>query len=79
MVLNVDGQVYHVDLLSISTRLANATDAGRRSYSISPSGYGVHWPAIDEDLTIDGQIASAHPGVLKTEETPLLLKEQPPQ
>jgi hypothetical protein len=24
-----------------------------------PSGYGVHWPEIDEDLTIDGLIASA--------------------
>jgi hypothetical protein len=58
MVLTVDDQVYSVDLPSISSRLANAKDAARRSYSISPSGYGVHWPALDEDLTIDGLIAS---------------------
>jgi Protein of unknown function (DUF2442) len=79
MVLAVDGQVYRIDLPSVSTRLANAKDAARRSYSISPSGYGVHWPDIDEDLTIDGLIASARLTQPKTEEAPFLLKEQPPR
>ena len=78
MVLTVDGQVYRVDLPSDSARLANAKDAARRSYSVSPSGYGVHWPVIDEDLTIDGLIASAQQIQAKSEETPLLLKEEPP-
>ena len=78
MVLTADGQVYRVDLPSISARLANANDAARRSYSISPSGYGVHWPDIDEDLTIDGLIASARRAQPKTGPAPLLLKEQPP-
>jgi hypothetical protein len=59
MILAVDGQVYRVDLPSISTRLANANEPAHRSYSISASGYGVHWPEIDEDLTIDGLIASS--------------------
>jgi hypothetical protein len=59
MVLTVDGQVYRIDVNLISARLANAKDAARRSYSISPSGYGVHWPDIDEDLTVDGLIAAA--------------------
>jgi hypothetical protein len=77
MVLTVDGQVYRVDLPSISARLANAKDAIRRTYSISPSGYGVHWPDIDEDLTIDGLIASAHPAQPKTGEAPVVLKEEP--
>jgi hypothetical protein len=75
MILKVDGQVYRVDLPSISSRLANANDAARRSYSISPSGYGVHWPDIDEDLTIDGLIRSTRPAQPKTEEAPLMLKE----
>jgi hypothetical protein len=78
MVLTVDGQVFHIDLPSVSSRLASAKDAARRSYSISPSGYGVHWPDIDEDLTIDGLIASARLAQAKAGEAPLLLKEQPP-
>ena len=77
MVLTVDGQVYRVDLPAISARLANAKDAVRRSYSISPSGYGVHWPDLDEDLTIDGLIAAAKHVEPKISEAPLLLKEQP--
>jgi hypothetical protein len=59
MILKVDGQVYRVDLSSISIRLANAKDAARRSYSVSSSGNGVHWPDVDENLTIDGLIAAA--------------------
>lgn len=78
MVLKVDGQVYHVDLPSVSARLANLKDAGRGSYSVSPSGYGIHWPEIDEDLSIDGLIALAKGIQPKTANAPLLLKEQPP-
>ncbi len=26
----------------------------RAMYRISPSGYGIHWPLIDEDLSING-------------------------
>jgi hypothetical protein len=79
MVLTVDGQVYRVDLTSISVRLANAKEAARRSYSIAPSGYGVHWPDIDEDLSIDGLIAAAQPVQPGTSGAPLLLKEQAAQ
>ncbi len=78
MVLTVDGQAYRVDLASVSERLAKAGDAARRSFSISPSGYGIHWPEIDEDLSIDGLIASGHPVQTKTGGTPLVLKDQPP-
>ncbi|GEM_PF-218584 len=78
MVLTVDGQVYGVDLASVSSRLASANDAARRTYSISPSGYGVHWPDIDEDLTIDGLIASAHPAQPKIGQESSVLKEQSP-
>ena len=79
MVLKVDGQAYRVDLSSISVRLAKAGEAAQRSYCISPSGYGVHWPQIDEDLTIDGLIALGHSMEPKAGDIPLLLKEQPPQ
>jgi len=59
MTLRVDGQSYRVDLLSVSERLANASVVARQTYSVSPSGYGIHWPEIDEDISIDGLIAAA--------------------
>jgi hypothetical protein len=79
MFLKVDGRVYRVDVSSVSPRLADADQGSRRCYSVSPSGYGVHWPHIDEDLTIDGLTASGHPVEAQCGEMPLLLKEQPPQ
>jgi hypothetical protein len=30
-------------------RLANADQKQRDHFEISPSGYGVHWPDVDED------------------------------
>ena len=35
-----------------SGRLANASVAERARAELSPSGYGIHWPLIDEDLAI---------------------------
>jgi len=54
MILQIDGQEYRFDLQSISPRLWQASRAERELYEISPSGYGIHWPLIDEDLSIDG-------------------------
>jgi len=34
--------------------LAAATPEQRRSAELSPGGYGVHWPLLDEDLSIGG-------------------------
>ncbi len=34
--------------------LAVATDRQRREAELSPGGYGIHWPLIDEDLSIGG-------------------------
>ena len=39
-----------------SARLAKATDAQRFHAELSPSGYGIHWPLIDEDLSINGLV-----------------------
>jgi len=27
---------------------------------VSPSGYGIHWPELDEDLSVDGLIGIRH-------------------
>lgn len=45
-------------------RLLNAPDAQRRNWQIAGAGYGIHWPDIDEDLTVQGLLAGAPaPGV----------------
>jgi hypothetical protein len=60
LVLHVDGQVHIFDLRRISRRLANASSLERERFEISPSGYGIHWPLIDEDLSIDGLLGIRH-------------------
>jgi hypothetical protein len=39
---------------SCSPRLAQATAEQRRCAELSPGGYGIHWPLIDEDLSVSG-------------------------
>jgi hypothetical protein len=62
--LNVDGRHYEVDLAKQSHRLAYATQTQRENVEISPAGYGLHWPDVDEDLSIDGLIGIKHPTAL---------------
>ena len=33
-------------------RLSSATDAQRSHFEVSPGGYGIHWPDIDEDISV---------------------------
>jgi hypothetical protein len=35
-----------------SARLAHASLIERSRAELSPSGYGIHWPLIDEDLAV---------------------------
>ena len=35
-------------------RLSRATAAERAEWRKAGSGYGIHWPAIDEDLSTEG-------------------------
>lgn len=51
---NIDGQYYKFSLKTISKRLLEATNRERQAFQVSPSGYGIHWPMIDEDLSING-------------------------
>ena len=60
LVLKVDGRRHSFPLADVSKRLAHASPAAREEYEISPSGYGIHWPLIDEDLSIDGLIGVKH-------------------
>ena len=51
--LTIDGQVIKLRLSKVSKKLESANDIQRNLYTISPSGYGIHWPLIDEDLSVD--------------------------
>lgn len=50
--LNIDGALYRVHWKDASPRLAKATMTERNTIEIAPSGYGLHWPLVDEDLAI---------------------------
>ena len=49
----VDGRVISVPLVW-SWRLSQATPAQRDNYEIIGDGQGVHWPDVDEDLSVEG-------------------------
>ncbi len=58
--ITVDGDAYHIDLPQQSRRLRAAPMEALRHVEVSPSGYGLHWPEIDEDLSIDGLLGIRH-------------------
>ena len=60
LMLKVDGRQLRFALSELSPALANASDLERNTYEITPSGYGIHWPLLDEDLSIDGLLGIAH-------------------
>lgn len=58
----VDGRTISVPL-AWSWRLARATPEERARYEIIGEGTGIHWPALDEDLSVRGMLEGhpAHP------------------
>jgi len=53
MLLNIDGRQVEVQLSKVSKKLFAASAIEKSIYKISPSGYGIHWPLIDEDLSVN--------------------------
>jgi hypothetical protein len=66
LILSVDDQTYHLPLSEISQKLAQASEKERTAYQISPSGYGIHWPLIDEDLSIHGLLKTVEALAIST-------------
>ena len=60
LLLKVDGKEHRFDLADVSSRLLAASPAERAKFETSPSGYGIHWPSLDEDLSIDGLLGITH-------------------
>ena len=52
--LLVGKRTVHIPWEKCSPRLASATEQERLSAELSPGGYGIHWPLIDEDLSVNG-------------------------
>jgi len=71
--VRIDEDVLTVDLAdgrTVSTplawypRLLHASPDQRNRFQISGAGFGIHWPDIDEDLSVQGMLAgAAAPGV----------------
>jgi hypothetical protein len=60
MILTIDGQEQRFQVSDISPALQHASEQERNLFEISPSGYGIHWPLLDEDLSIDGLLGVVH-------------------
>jgi len=71
--VRIDEDTLTVDLVdgrTLSTplawypRLLHATAEQRNSFVISSAGFGIHWPDVDEDLSVQGMLAgAAAPGI----------------
>lgn len=59
LIITVNGVSKKIQLRKVSRALESASDQERNWFEISPSGYGIHWPLLDEDLSIDGLIGQA--------------------
>jgi hypothetical protein len=57
--LHSDGKTFRVPLEKTSKKLQDASAFQRDFFKISPSGYGIHWPLIDEDLAIEALLRHA--------------------
>ena len=51
----VDGRIVSVPL-AWSWRLSAATPEQRSHFEILGSGQGIHWPEIDEDISVEGML-----------------------
>ena len=60
LILTIDGAEREYAFKDIPSALANASETNRTNCEISPSGYGIHWTLLDEDLSIDGLLGIAH-------------------
>ncbi len=57
ILISTDKGKYQWKISDVSQRLFKASDSDRNNFRVSPSGYGIHWPSIDEDLSIEGLLS----------------------
>ena len=62
--LTINGEKKKFPLREVSLAIEQATDEQKNTYEISPSGYGIHWPLIDEDVFVGGLLGVVnHPEI----------------
>ena len=54
IIMIINNQTIRLKLSEISEKLAKASAEQRNNFKVSPSGYGIHWPMLDEDLSVNG-------------------------
>jgi hypothetical protein len=54
----MDGRTIAVPL-AWYPRLLDATPEQRADWEVAGAGYGIHWPQIDEDLSVEGLLRGA--------------------
>ncbi len=60
MLVTIDGEERRFRIGEISSALENASETEKNTYEVSPSGYGIHWPLIDKDLSVDALLGIVH-------------------
>lgn len=59
MIIMLDNRNLKVRISEASAKLYKASETDKYDYKISPSGYGIHWNNLDEDLSINGLLKIA--------------------
>jgi hypothetical protein len=59
LVIRTADAEYHLQWEDCSPRLAGASTEERLHAILSPAGYGIHWPLIDEDLAVGPLVEAA--------------------
>lgn len=58
LVIAINNREHKFKLSDISKKLEKASDLERNDFRLSPSGYGIHWRSLDEDLSINGLLGT---------------------
>ena len=58
--LTIEGKEIQKNIKDLSSILANAPENAINVFEVTPSGYGIHWPLLDEDISIDGILGISH-------------------
>lgn len=48
----IEGQCFSYNLSSLSDVFKTASNESISNFKLSPSGYGIHWPDLNEDISI---------------------------
>jgi hypothetical protein len=70
--LTIEDKSYRIRWEDCSPGLAKANLSQRQRMDIAPSGYGIHWPEIDEDLAITPLLRYAEKLEMESEENAVM-------